>query len=226
MRLGISSPYEKRSPARFLWYILFTLTVIAAVFIWINIKVAPFVVSVTKGYAENVASNTLNTIVDETLKNEEYSFVDVIRDANDRVVAVTMNSADTNIFMTKIAIGLKERIAEMKEVEAKIPLGNFLPYPFLAGLGPEVPVKFLILANTAVSAKEDFVAKGINQSLYTLSLHVVTDVGIYIPAMHSSVTVENEVPIAQTVIVGSVPDSYTNVEGMEGSVQDTVLDIE
>lgn len=226
MRLGIGFPYEKRSPARFLWYILLLLAVIVAVFIWINIKVRPFVVSVTKGYAENVVSNTLSAIIDETLRNEEYSFVEVIRDSNDRVVAVTMNSADTNVFMTKIAIGLRTRIADMEEIEAKIPLGNFLPYPFLAGLGPEVPVKFLILANTAVSANENFVAKGINQSLYTLSLHVVTDVGIYIPAMHSSVTVENRVPIAQTVIVGSVPDSYTNVEGMEGSVQDTVLDIE
>lgn len=226
MRLDIAFGYEKRSPWRFLWYILIFTMIAVAVFIWINIKVRPFVVSVTRGYAENVASNTLNAIIDETMRREEYKFINVIHDSEQRVVAVTMNSADTNIFMTKISIGLKNRIAQMEEVEAKIPLGNFLPYPFLAGLGPKISVKFLLLANTSVSAKENFVSTGINQSLYTLSLHVVTDVGIYIPAMHSSVRVENEVPVAQSVIVGSVPDSYTNVEGMEGSVQDTVLDIE
>ncbi len=226
MRLGIVSSYEKRSPVRFLWYILLVLIISVALFIWISIKVMPFVVSVTKGYAENVVSNTLSAIINETMSEEEYTFVNVINDSQNRVVAVTMNSFDTNVFMTKISMGLKNKIADMEEIVAEIPLGNFLPYPFLAGMGPEVPVKFLILANTAVSAKEDFASKGINQSLYTLSLHVVTDVGIYIPAMHSSVIIENEVPIAQTVIVGSVPDSYTNVEGMEGSVQDTVLDIE
>lgn len=226
MRLSIAPGYEKRSGTRFLWYILFVLIFLIALFIWINIKVRPFVISITKGYAENVASNTLNAIIDEAMREREYGFVNVIRNGENNVVAVTMNSADTNLFMTKLSIGLKDRIADMDEIEARIPLGNFLPYPFLAGLGPEIPVKFLILANTSVSAKEDFVSKGINQSLYTLSLHVTTDVGIYIPAMRSSVRVESEVPIAQTVIVGSVPDSYTNVEGMEGSVQDTVLDIE
>ncbi len=226
MRLGIVSVYDKRSPVRFLWYILFLLIAFVVLFIWINIKVRPFIVSVTRGYAENVVSATLNAIIDEVMREDEYTFVNVINDSQNRVVAVTMNSADTNVFMTKIAIGLKKRIANMEEIEARIPLGNFLPYPFLAGVGPKVPVKFLVLTNTAVSVREDFISKGINQSLYTLSLHVVTDVGIYIPAMQSSVTVENEVPIAQTVIVGGVPDSYTNVEGMEGTVQDTVLDIE
>lgn len=226
MRLGIISVYEKRSPWRFLWYILVLFIILAVIFIWINIKVRPFVISVTKGYAENVASNTLNAIIDEAMKEGSYRFVDVVKDSGEKVVAVTLNSVETNLFMTKISIGLKERIADMDEIEARIPLGNFLPYPFLAGLGPKIPVKFLILANTAVNVNENFVSKGINQSLYTLSLHVVTDVGIYIPAMHSSVRVESDVPIAQTLIVGDVPDNYTNVEGMEGSVQDTVLDIE
>ncbi len=226
MRLSIMSVNEKKNPFGFLWYILFALIVFIVIFIWVNIKVRPFVISVTQGYAENIASNTLNRIIDEAMRENEYNFVNVIRDSGDRVVAVTMNSADTNLFMTKISIGLKNRIAHMDEIEARIPLGNFLPYPFLAGLGPKVPVKFLVLASTAVTAEESFLSKGINQSLYTLSLKVVTDVGIYIPAMHSSVRVENQVPIAQTIIVGSVPDSYTNVEGMEGSVQDTVLDIE
>ncbi len=226
MRLSVMAVNEKKNPFGFLWYILFALIVFVVIFIWVNIKVRPFVISVTQGYAENIASNTLNRIIDEAMRENEYNFVNVIRDSGDRVVAVTMNSADTNLFMTRISIGLKNRIADMDEIEARIPLGNFLPYPFLAGLGPKVPVKFLVLASTAVTAEESFLSKGINQSLYTLSLKVVTDVGIYIPAMHSSVRVENQVPIAQTIIVGSVPDSYTNVEGMEGSVQDTVLDIE
>lgn len=226
MRLSVVSVYEKESRLRFLWYILFALIAFCAVFIWINIKVRPFVISVAKGYATNVVSNTLSGILDEAMKEDDYTFVNVINDSEGKVTAVTMNGADTNLLMTKIAIGLKQRIADMEEIEAMIPLGNFLPYPFLAGVGPEIPVKFLILANTSVNANESFISKGINQSLYTISFHVVTDVGIYIPTMHSSVTVENDIPVAQTLIVGNVPDNYTNVEGMEGTVQDTVLNLE
>lgn len=226
MRMSVVSVYENKSYVRVLWYILFILVAFVVIFIWVNIKVRPFVVSVATGYATNVVSNTLNDILDEAMKEDDYTFVNVINDAEGKVAAVTMNSADTNLLMTKIALGIKNRIANMEEVEAEIPLGNFLPYPFLAGIGPDVPVKFLILANTSVTAKENFISKGINQSLYTISFHIVTKVGIYIPTIHSSVMVENDLPVAQTLIVGNVPDNYTNVEGMEGSVQDTILDVD
>lgn len=226
MRMSVVSVYEKQGRGNLLVYIGVILVALVFIFIWINIKIRPFIISVAQGYAVNAMSNTLNEIIDEAMKEEEYTFVNLEKDAEGRIAAVTMNGADTNIIMTKISIGLKNRIADMDEIEANIPLGNFLPYPFFAGLGPKVPVRFLILANTSVTANEMFTARGINQTLYTVSLHVVTRVGIYIPSMHSSVAVENDVPIAQTLIVGDVPDSYTNVEGMEGTVQDTVLDIE
>lgn len=226
MRFSVVSVYERNNSSRFLRYILFVLVLFTLVFVWANIKIRPFVISVAQGYAKNVASNTLNDIIDDAMKGEEYSFINIIKDGEGKIAAVTMNSADTNLLMTKISIGLKEKIADMDEVEARIPLGNFMPYPFFAGLGPKVPVRFLILANSSVTAEETFTAKGINQTLYTITLHVNTRVGIYIPAMHSSVEIENDIPIAQTLVVGNVPDSYTNVEGMEGTVQDTVLDIE
>ena len=114
MRLGIVSVYEKQSPLRFLWYILWLLIILVAIFIWINIKVRPFVVSVTRGYAENVVSSTLNSLIDEAMNNEDYTFINVISDASQRVVAVNMNSADTNAFMTRLSIGLKQRIADME----------------------------------------------------------------------------------------------------------------
>lgn len=222
----MGAEYEKRGVGQIGLYILFFAVLSAGVFIFINIKIAPFVLSVAKGYANNAVSNVLNDIVNDAMREESYNFINIINDSEGKIAAVTMNSADTNLFITKITIGLKERIADMDEIEAKIPLGNFCPYPFLTGLGPKVKVRFLILANSNVTAKESFEAKGINQTLYTLSFHVDTRVGIYIPGMNSSVMVENEMPIAQTLIVGSVPDNYTNVEGMDGTVQDTVLDIE
>ncbi len=222
MRLGFG--YEKRSS--FFTYIVIVLAIFAGVFIWINIKVVPFIISVAQGYAENAVSNTLNDIVNKEMSEEEYEFVNLLKDGEGKICAVTMNSGDTNLLMTEIAIGLREKISDMDEIEADIPLGNFTPYPFFAGLGPKIPVKFIILATTGVEAEENFQAQGINQTLYTLNLNVGTKVEIYIPAMHSSVRVESKVPIAQTLIVGNVPDTYTNIEGMEGTVQDTVLDVE
>lgn len=226
MRMSISENYKRGQFTPIFTYTALFLIVVAVLFIWINIKVRPFIISVAHGYASNAVSNTLNEIIDEAMKEGEYSFVQLTMDGEGKIAAATMNSPDVNLLMTQIAIGLRDKIANMDEITAKIPLGNFLPYPFLSGMGPEIPVKFLILANTSVSAEESFEDRGINQTLHTISFKVVTTVGIYIPTMHSEVVVENTVPVSKTLIVGTVPDSYTNVEGMEGSVQDTVLDVD
>lgn len=226
MRLSVVSVYEKKSSMRFFKYILIGLIAFVMIFVWTNIKIRPFIISIAKGYAENAVSNTLNEIIDEAMKKDNYVFVNLLKDSEGKITAVTMNSADTNLLITKITIGLKNRVDDMEEIKADIPLGNFIPYPFFAGLGPKIPVKFLILATTSVTTEETFASQGINQTLYMLSFKVETKVGIYIPTMHSSVSVENHVPISQTLIVGSVPDAYTNVEGLEGSAQDAVMNID
>ncbi len=226
MRLSMVPLYEKKRGTAVLKYILIPLIALVMIFVWTNIKIRPFIISIAKGYAENAVSNTLNGIMDEAMKEGEYVFVNLIKDGEGKIAAVTMNSADVNLLITKITIGLKERIADMEEIEANIPAGNFVPYPFFAGMGPNIPVKFLILANTSVTAEETFAAQGINQTVYMLSFRVETKVGIYIPTMHSSVTVENNVPVSRTLIVGNVPDSYTNVEGLEGTAQDAVMNID
>lgn len=226
MRMSLDFGNKTKWPGRLWFYMVVALMVSSIVFVWANVTIRPFIIGVAKGYATNAVNNTLTGIIDELLKEESYEFVNIISDSEGKIAAVTMNSADTNLFMTGLTMRLKNKIADMEEIEAKIPLGNFLPYPFLAGLGPDIKVRFLILANSDVKLYERFEAQGINQTLYTVTLHADTKVGIYIPTMHSAVVIENELPLYQTLIVGGVPDSYTNVEGMEGTVQDTVLDIE
>lgn len=224
--MSINPTYEREGKADFLVKAACILLIASVgLFIFINIKIRPFVVSVAKGYAVNLVSNALNEIIEEEFRLGDYEFINFVKDSEGRVVAATMNSADINTLMTKISIGLTEKIEDMEEIEANIPLGNFFPYPFLAGIGPEVRVKFLILSNTSITAEEKFEAKGINQTLYTISFQVKTVVGIYIPTIHSSVPVENSVPISQTLIVGLVPDTYTNVEGLEGPASDYILDL-
>lgn len=226
MRMSVDFGCEKPTYKRFLIYIALLFAIAVGVFIFINLKIRPFVISVTQGYATNAVDNTLNNIIDEVLQKEEYSFVNIVKDGEGQIAAVMMNSADVNLFMTQLSKGMKEKIASMDKIEAKIPLGNFLPHPFFSGLGPDIPIRFLILANNNVGVEEKFVSQGINQTLYTLTLNSDTRVKLYIPTVNTSITVKNSIPVFQTLVVGDVPDSYTNVEGVEGTAQDTVLNID
>lgn len=224
MRMSVVSAYEKGGLKRALCLVLVSLAAVTAIFVWINIKLRPFVTGVTEGYAKVLVSYTLNSIVKEELEKKDYEFIDVRTNEDGRVMSVNLNAVETNLLRSTLIVTLRERTTAMEEKVVRVPLGNFLPYHYFSGLGPKVPIRFLILSNTSIEFTDDFRAEGINQTLYTVTLDIKTKVRIYIPTMPSTVEVENNIPIAQTLIVGDVPESYTNVEGTTSSAPDVVLD--
>ena len=54
-----------------------------------------------------------------------------------------------------------------------------------------------------------------NQTLYCVNLRVTADSNIIFPGALNSVCAEIDVPIAQSVIIGDVPDAYTDVNNEE-----------
>lgn len=225
MKFSIVSAREKNYFLRTAIVLSAALAALAALFLWVNVKVRPFITAVTSSYASNTVTNTLNSIVKEELQEYEYDFVEIIYAPDGEVAAVNTNAIDTNLLRARLTDGLRKRIADLDEKELGIPLGNFLPYHVFSGLGPRVPVRFLLLSNTNISVRESFSARGINQTLYSIYFEVTTVVGAYIPTMSSSSTVKCNIPVSQTLIVGRVPDSYTNVTGADGDPEDIVLNM-
>ena len=101
---------------------------------------------------------------------------------------------------------------ESGALTVKIPLGNLTGVNMLMGRGPDVPVKIIYLTSSKVDFKNELVTAGINQTKHQLSLEVTVDVDILVPWRTVSSQVVTDVLIADTVIVGQVPDTYVNME--------------
>lgn len=224
MRMSVVYDEEKNAPRRFLCVLFACVLAFCAVFIWVNIKLKPLIVSVTEGYARNLVSYMLNSVVREELEANDYEFAQMSKNAEGGIIAVSLNAVETNLFKTNVVLKMRERMKISDVKEMKIPLGNFLPYHAFSGLGPKIPVRFLLLDCTSAEFTESFSEGGINQTLYTVSLRVKILVRTYVPTMPSQSEISDGVPLARIVIVGNVPESYTNVEGATGQAQDIVLD--
>ncbi len=225
MRFNLVSARERSGLWRALTAAVAVTAALAALFIFVNVKMRPFITDVTTAYAQNTVTNTLNSIVKEELKEHEYDFVEITYSPSGEVVAVSTNAIDTNLLRARLTDELRVRIADLEEKKIGIPAGNFLPYHFFSGLGPEVPIRFLLLSNTQIDVKESFSSKGINQTLYSIYFDVSTTVGVYIPTMSSTSEVKCNIPVSQTLIVGRVPESYTHVTGADGEEADIVLNM-
>ena len=94
----------------------------------------------------------------------------------------------------------------------RVPIGNLLGSNILMGKGPEVPVEVITLTSSYIDIENEIVSTGINQAKHKIILKVDVDIDILIPWDVLTTRVESNVLIAETVIVGAVPETYVDVE--------------
>lgn len=65
--------------------------------------------------------------------------------------------------------------------------------------------------------KSEFSAQGINQTLHRVYLQVICEVSILTPYNNITEKITNQVLIAENVIVGKIPNTYYNLNGLDSS---------
>ena len=131
------------------------------------------------------------------------------------VAAAVTDVRRLNALQAALAADVIGRLTDPRTADLSIPLGNLLPTPLLSGLGPRLPVRILSVSGAEARLRSRFSAAGINQTLHRLLLELRAEIRVLIPAGTVETAVYVTVPVAETVIVGRVPDSYTYFEGDE-----------
>ena len=101
----------------------------------------------------------------------------------------------------------------MDETELGIPIGSFVLPELLSGRGPGIPVRILTIRNSDASFQSYFSAAGINQTIHQLIMSVSVDVSILVLGETQDFVVTSEVVVAETIIVGQVPDTLLQTGG-------------
>ena len=139
-------------------------------------------------------------------------FVSFEKNAAGEVTAIHSNMAKINLLSTRIL----ERVVgatENRTLTVYIPAGNLTGVSLLMGRGPGVPVEILMLTSSRVAFHNSVVTAGINQTKHQIALVATVDIDVLVPWATESAQVSSEVLIADTVIVGQVPQSYWNLGG-------------
>ena len=164
--------------------------------------------------ATDLMTLCINGTISRKLAQEDYDydhFVTLVYDTNGRVVAVKANMSRINAVSSELLSDIVEA-ADGGELSLAIPIGNLLGSSLLLGRGPEIPVNVSMMTSSRVDFKNDLVDSGINQTKHQIKLDVVIDIDVILPWKTVSTQVVSEVLIAETVIVGEVPQTYLNME--------------
>ena len=91
-----------------------------------------------------------------------------------------------------------------------------------SGKGPGIPIRISSIGNVETDLRSEFVAQGINQTLHRVYLQVDCEVSILTPYDSITENISNQILLMENVIVGKIPSSYYNLEGIDSN---SALDI-
>ena len=123
--------------------------------------------------------------------------------------------SEVNRLKTDVLNIINDEILALDSSDIGIPTGSlFLPELF-SGKGPAIPVHILSIRNSDANFISTFSQAGINQTLHRLNMEVTIDVALLVLGETSSFTMSSEVVVAETIIVGQVPQTYLQTGGSQ-----------
>ena len=135
---------------------------------------------------------------------------------NGKITALKTNMSEVNRLKTSILNIINDEILAMDTTDLGIPTGSLILPEFLSGRGPTIPVQIMSISNSDAGFVSHFTEAGINQTLQKLTMNISVDVSILVLGRTESFTVTSEVVVAETIIVGQVPDTFFQSGGFYG----------
>ncbi len=165
---------------------------------------------------KNSTSDLINDAIDRQIEKGTIQYDRIVyfeKDLNGRITALKNNMSEVNRLKTDILNIINDEILALDTSDLGIPLGSLFLPELLAGKGPGIPVHILSIRNSDASFSNSFSEAGINQTLQRLLMEVSVDVAILVLGQTESFTVSSQVVVAETVIVGQVPDTFFHTGG-------------
>lgn len=172
--------------------------------------------SLAETQVKNTTSDLINDAIDKQidLGNIQYDrIVYFEKDLNGRITALKTNMTEVNRLKTAILNLINDEILALDNTDIMIPVGSLLLPEFFSGRGAGIPIHILSIRNSDASFQSYFTEAGINQTLQQLTMDVSVDVSVLVLGKAESFTVSSQVVVAETIIVGQVPDTFFQTGG-------------
>ena len=164
----------------------------------------------------NTTSDLINDAIDRQIEDGTIQYDRMVyfeKDLDGRITALKTNMSEVNRLKTNILNLINDEILALSTDDLGVPLGNLFLPELLSGRGPEIPVQILSIRNSDASFSSNFTQAGINQTLQQINMQVSVDVTVLVLGQTSSFTVSSQVIVAETIIVGDVPNTYFQTGG-------------
>ena len=196
--------------------ILIGLLAVMLLFLMLRSRYRDVIRELAETQVKNTTSDLTNDAIAKQIADGIIQYDRIVyfeKDLDGRITALKTNMSEVNRLKTDILNIINDEILALDTSDIGVPLGSFFLPELLSGKGPVIPVHILSIRNSDATFLSNFSQAGINQTLHQLTMLVSVDVAILVLGQTGSFTIASEVVVAETVIVGDVPNTYLQTGG-------------
>jgi sporulation protein YunB len=168
----------------------------------------------------NATSDLINDAIDRQIEAGDIQYDRIVyfeKDLNGAITALKTNMSEVNRLKTNTLNIINDEILALDQSDLGVPMGSIFLPEFFSGRGITLPVQIIAIRNSDAYFESHFTQAGINQTLHRLNMCVLVDVSILVLGHTASFTVTSEVVVAETIIIGDVPDTFLQTGGSNGT---------
>lgn len=191
-------------------FITFGLIISGVMLVVFRFKYQDAIFGLAQTQVKNATSDLINDAIDKQISQGNIQYDRIVyfeKDLNGRITALKTNMGEMNRLKTQILNIINDEILALDTSDFGIPLGSLMLPELFSGKGPQIPVHILSIRNSEASFFSGFEEAGINQTLHQVNMQVSVDVAVLALGETEYFTITSQMMIAETVIVGQVPDT-------------------
>ena len=209
---------QRRKKSRFGRMAKAVLALIAAVVVLVELDhaVRPVVITMAQYQARVSSILAINEAVLQELEDEQIGYEDLVtitRDEKGAVTSVETDAAAINRVKARLTDAVSAHLAALELEEVEVPLGTLLGWQIFAGRGPAIRFQVVPASFVESNITSTLESAGINQTQHKILMEFAVEMSAIIPGYTTSVQVNTQVSIADTLIIGAVPEFYAVADG-------------
>ncbi len=213
-RAKITLPQNGRKTRKAIFAALFVLALLLCFFAAAGRFLSRLSSQIAVSDASDVVSAEVNRVIASVMTQDNYAGEHFVHFEKNEDGVITAVSADMGR-INALSADILEKVvgnSDHRTLRVIIPAGNLSGISLLMGRGPGVPVEILMLTSSRVGFDNSIVTAGINQTKHQILLTVTVDIDVLVPWGTESAQVKTQVLIADTIVVGQVPETYVSYE--------------
>ncbi len=212
--VGITTRFDNRKKFLLIIMLIIFISYYTAIKL-IDNTITPLLERQSRVLARGTAATLSNNAASNAMKDMTYQDLCTIeKDSDGNIKLMKLDVVNINKICSSIALELQEELDKAENTNFDLRLGTITGNKFFIGKGPNIRLTMVTVGNIETNIKSEFSDAGINQTLHRIYIDITCHISILTPYKDSDEDVNTQVLLAEAVIVGNIPETYYNLNGM------------